>query len=187
MATITLDGQTVEVQDKATAQLIQNAVDAASGNMEKMQEQAKAAEDKAADLRKQLDEMKAQKDAQGEELEKAKEATTDAAISERLKTVSEARDQAAKIAGEGFTCDSLNVLEIKRQALASARPTLDWADKSEHYVQAAWDMQVEQAVKDPGKVSMDRLADDLKKRYTNDAGQMTGTTAYNSFLSGGKH
>lgn len=185
MSTITLDGQTVEVQDKATAQLIQRAFDAEAKSYSEMEKKAKDMESEAEKLRKEMDEMKAEKDAQAEELEKSKESTSDAAISERLKSVSEVRDQAKKVAGSDFTNDSLDLLTIKRSALAKARPTIDWDKQSEHYVQAAWDMQIEQTEKNPGKQSMDAVSDDLKNRYTNDAGQMTGDSEYQKFLSGG--
>lgn len=187
MATVTLDGQTVEVEDKSTAQLIQRAFDEQGKSVKEMEAKAKEMEDEAAGIRKELEEAKASSDAKDEELEKAKKESSDSAIAERIKGISEVKDAALKVAGPKFSCDSLDPLAIKREALKVSRPTVDWAEKSEHYVQAAWDMAVESADSDPVKASHDRLGDDLKKHYIGDNGTMKGTEAYSQFLSGGKH
>ena len=187
MSTITLDGKTVEVADNATAQLIQSAFDAKDMSYKEMEDKAKQMEDEAAKLRKQMEEMEASKDAAIEERDQAKKAASDEAIQERIKAVSDAKQTAAKVAGSDFTCDSVDPLTIKRNALAKARPAMDWADKSEAYVQAAWDHAVEQIDNDPAAASHKRFADDLAKHYQADDGRMAGTAAYEQFLSGGKH
>lgn len=185
MATVTLDGQTVEVEDKSTAQLIQRAFDEGQKSYKDMEAKAKEMEDEAAGLRKEMEKMKAESDSKDEEMEKLKKESSDAAIGERIKAISEVKDAALKVAGPKFSCDSLDILTIKREALAKARPTVDWAQKSEHYVSAAWDMAVEAADSDPAAVSHARFADDLKKHYTGDNGQPVGDAAYQKFLSGG--
>ncbi|MGL5529018.1 MAG: hypothetical protein ACRDCI_11735, partial [Plesiomonas shigelloides] len=62
---------------------------------------------------------------------------------------------ATRISGE--TCDSVDILTIQRAALAKVRPTVDWAAKSEAYVQAAFDMAAEKE-------------DDEDEKDTKDAG-----------------
>lgn len=189
MSTITLDGKTVKVGDDATAQLIQQSLDASSEKMKEMEDKYQKAMDQAEEIKKQMDEMKAAKDSQEEELEKAKEASSDAAISERLKAVSEVKDQAAKIAGDTFSCDSIDPLTVKREAMKAVRPTIDWDSQSEHYVAAAWDMETtkpeSEATKDRAAASMAKVSKDLESLYTNDQGQLIGQTEYQKFLSGG--
>lgn len=189
MSTITMDGKTVKVGDDATAQLIQHSLDSSAEKMQDMEAKIKEASDNLENLQKEKDELKAAKDSQEEELEKAKEASSDAAISERIKAVSEVKDQAAKIAGEKFACDSIDALTIKREAMKTVRPTIDWDAQSEHYVAAAWDMEStkpeHQASKDRAAASMARVSADLEKLYTGDNGQMIGATEYNKFLTGG--
>ena len=187
MSIVTLDGgKTVEVQDNATAQLIQSTLDANKKSYEDMEKKAKEMEDEAQRLRDEMEKMKAEKDSMSEELEKKKKEASDEALSERLQTVVQVKDDAAKIAGSDFTSDSVDPMQIKRDALAKARPTVDWSDKSDAYVTAAWDMAKEQAENDPGKASHDRMAEDLKKLYQTDTGQMLGSAEYQKFLNGGK-
>jgi len=184
MATVTVDGRTVEVADNATAQLIQSAFDASNQSYKDMEKKAKEMEDEAARLREEMDKMQAEKDSANEELEKAKQAASDEAIAERIKSVQQTRDTAAKIVGGEFTSDSVDPMQIKREALGKTRPTIDWSDKSDAYVTAAWDMAVEQAQQEPAKPSHDRLANDLRNLHTGDTEVADGTKAYSKFLSG---
>jgi len=187
MITITLDGQSVEVGDSATAQLIQRSFDATNKSKEDMEAKAKEYEDEAANLRKQMEEMKAEKDSMSEELEKAKQAASDEAIAERISAVQGVRDAAVKMAGEDFTCDSVDPMQIKREALTKVRDSIDWTDKSDAYVQAAWDIEQakteDERRADKGQRSHDQLAGDLQHLHTSD-GQPVGTAAYGDFLRG---
>lgn len=180
---VTLDsGNSVEVADKATAQLIQSTIDG-------LRKQVQDADEKAASAEKAKDEAEAKKEKMDEEMEEMKKKTSDSAISERLTALAATRDAARKVAGEDFTCDSLDVLTIQRQALSSARPAVSWADKSDAYVAAAWDQEMEKSEEEREKEkagkTTDALGDDLKKLYTGDNGLMTGDAAYAEFLQGG--
>lgn len=187
MSTITLDGQTVEVQDQATAQLIQRSFDAvtkAKDDAEEEAAEAKKAKEKAAE---EKEEAEAAKDSAIEERDKAKQAASDEAIAARLTEVTQVRDAARKIAGDEFTCDSVVPLEIKRAALAKVRDSIDWSDKGEHYVQAAWDIETakteDERTAERTRASHDALAGDLKHLHTSD-GRPAGTVAYQDYLSG---
>lgn len=182
-AKVTLDGQTIEVQDEPTAQLLQRTFDMSKKEMEDMEKKAKEHEDEAKNLREQLEQEKAAKDKAIEERDEAKKAASDEAIAERIKAVSDIRDKAQKIAGEKFTSDSMDVPTIQREALKVSRPTVDWNDQSDAYVQAAWDLEVENLNADPAKRSHDRLADDIKHLY-DENGLPAGSKAYNDWLSG---
>ena len=46
---------------------------------------------------------------------------------------------ARKVAGDAFTTDADDIVQIMRDALTVKRPTIQWSDKSPAYVQAAWD------------------------------------------------
>lgn len=126
MIKIMFDGKPLEVADEASAKLVTDA-------FEQLTKRVIDAEAKA-------DKAEAEKDAKMEELEEEKAKTNDAAITARVETVMTALDQARAVAGDKFTCDSLNVVEIQRAALLAKRPTVDWAAKSESYIEAAFDM-----------------------------------------------
>lgn len=128
MKHITLDsGSSVEIADDATAVLV-------GDSFKRLNDRAEAAERK-------LEQVQAVADARAEELAATKQLTSDAAIAERVKAIAAVQAVATRISGE--TCDSVDILTIQRAALAKVRPTVDWATKSEAYVQAAFDMAAE--------------------------------------------
>lgn len=132
MHRINLDsGRSVEVSDEATALLVSDSLE----RLTKQVTDAEAARDAA----------QATADAHAEEIAALKKtiADADAALGERLAAVVRVQADAARIAGEGFTCDSVDITEIQRAALSKLRPAVEWADKSATYVQAAFDMAKE--------------------------------------------
>lgn len=171
MNIVTLDtGKTVEVADKATAQLIQNTIDS-------LRKQVKDAEEKKEEAEKAKDEAEAKAEKKDEELEEEKKKSSDAAIAERVQSVIDTMDKARKIAGDEFACESMDVNTIRREAMAKARPTVDWKSKSDHYVQAAWDMEVEKKMEEDEEEEEERkkandshkkVGKDLKGAKTND-------------------
>lgn len=111
---------------------------------EKVQTQLNDAETKLSELEKQ----KAQSDAEVESLKaQLKDAEskilTPEQMSERLKAISDVKDQAKIVAGDKFVCDSMDEVEIKRAALSDALPTKDFKDASTEYLNAFFDAQVE--------------------------------------------
>jgi uncharacterized protein len=127
---ITTDsGRSVDVADPANAQVVADSFD-------RLLKRATDAESKA-------DKAQATADKAAEDLAEARKASSDVAIGERVKAISTAQVLARKVAGDGFTCDSLDVIEIKRAALAVALPKRDWSDKSAGYVEAAFDAESE--------------------------------------------
>lgn len=130
MTKVTLDsGRAVEIQDESTAALVSDCI-------ERLNKQV-------TDAQAELDRRQATIDGQTEQITKLQAATADDQITARLKAVTDARARAEKIA-PGVTFDSIDPVEIQRQALAKARPATDWAAKSEAYVQAAFDMAFDQ-------------------------------------------
>ncbi|KDC23987.1 PF09979 family protein [Bordetella bronchiseptica F4563] len=130
MSKITLDsGRSVEVQDEATAALVSDYID-------RLKKQITEAATEA-------DRRQATIDGQAEQITELKAATADDQITARLKAVTDARATAEKIA-PGVVLDSIDPVEIQRSALGKARPSVDWAGKSEAYVQAAFDMAADQ-------------------------------------------
>lgn len=177
---VTLDsGAKVEVADEASAILIQSTIDGLRKRV------ADAEEEKTkAELAK--DEAEAKADALDEENEELKKQASEDSISKRLADVLAITDAARKLAGAEFTCDSVNPLEIKRAALAARLPKRAWADKSEAYVSAAWDSEMEKKEaededeedeKSKTTDSHRQLGDDLSKVKTGDA-QTTLDAAY---------
>jgi uncharacterized protein len=127
---ITTDsGRSVDVADPANAQVVADSFD-------RLLKRATDAESKA-------DKAQAAADSATEKLADAVKASSDEAIQARVTAISSTHALARKIAGDGFTCDSLDVIEIKRAALAVALPKRDWSDKSAGYVEAAFDAESE--------------------------------------------
>lgn len=181
-ATVTLDsGNVVEVEDKSTATLIQTTIDG-------LRKKVKDAEEETAKANEKLEEEKAKKEKTDEELEKEKEKSSDAAVAAKVKEVKDTMEQARNIVGEEFTCDSVNVTDIRKAALKKVRDKVDWDNQSEHYVKAAWDMEVEksgeQRQKDRAHDTHRSLGEDLEKRYTAKDGTPVGTSEYVKFLHG---
>lgn len=134
---VTLDsGRAIDVADPNNAQVVADAFDRLSKTVNDSALALKTATTEKEQLQATFDALK-------EEHEKLKKNTTDEAISGRVKLIAQAKVDAARIAGETFTCDSVDVTEIQRAALAVKRPTVDWKDKSGVYVQAAFDAALE--------------------------------------------
>lgn len=136
MATVVLDsatGRSVEVADAATAALVEDTIT-------RLSKRANDAEADKADAEKAKEKMEAEKDAANEKAEKAEKKSTDEAIAERIEAITTVNKDAAIVAGAEFTCDSLEPLTIKRAALKVARDGIDWDEKSDAYVEAAFDM-----------------------------------------------
>lgn len=125
---ITTDsGRSVDVADPANAQVVADSFD-------RLLKRATDAETKA-------DKAQATADKATEDLADARKASSDEAINARVVLIGNTQALARKVAGDGFTCDSLDVIEIKRAALAVALPKRDWSDKSAGYVEAAFDAE----------------------------------------------
>lgn len=166
MSKITLDsGRSVEIQDEASAALVSDYID-------RLQKQI-------TDSTAELDKRQATIDGQAEQIAKLQAATADDQITARLKAVTDARARAEKIA-PGVTFDSIDPAEIQRQALAKARPSTDWAAKSEAYVQAAFDMAFDQVETTDAHADQKRkLAEDGAKVVTDKA----KAPAYDSYTA----
>lgn len=151
MKKVVLDsGRSVELEDGATATLIQDSFDRLTKQ--------------AADSAKELETVKATSDAQAEKIEKLeaglKQATDSGTLKDKLAELAKVNDSALNIAGKEFTCDSVDVMEIKRSALSQIRDSIDWAKKSDEYVSAAFDFaDAEMSKKD----DEDEDEDDKKK------------------------
>lgn len=127
---ITTDsGRSVDVADPANAQVVADSFD-------RLLKRATDAESKA-------DKAQATADKAAEDLAEARKASSDEAINARVVLIGSTQAQARKIAGDSFTCDSLDVIEIKRAALAVKRPKMVWGDKSAGYVEYAFDAESE--------------------------------------------
>ncbi|MDO9345044.1 MAG: DUF2213 domain-containing protein [Pseudomonas sp.] len=125
---ITTDsGRSVDVADPANAQVVADSFD-------RLLKRATDAETKA-------DKAQAAADSATEKLGEAVKASSDEAIKARVTAITSTQAAARKVAGDNFTCDSLDVIEIKRAALAVALPKRDWSDKSAGYVECAFDAE----------------------------------------------
>ncbi|WP_448120495.1 DUF2213 domain-containing protein [Pseudomonas veronii] len=149
---ITTDsGRSVDVADPANAQVVADSFD-------RLLKRATDAESKA-------DKAQATADKAAEDLVEARKASSDVAIGERVKAIGMTQALARKVAGDDFTCDSLDVIEIKRAALAVKRPKMAWGDKSAGYVECAFDAEAE---KEPDEDDMDEEGKKKPKAATSD-------------------
>ena len=151
MFKVTLDsGRSVDVPDAATATLVNDTI-------ERLKKRATDAEQATVDVHEELEKVQAKKDATEEELEEEKKKSSDSAIAKRVEAIAATNDSARKIAGDEFTCDSMSHVDIQRAALDKVRPTVDWADKSDIYVQTSFDAALEHLDAEPTKTK-DQLA-----------------------------
>ena len=134
MIIVNLDSGPVEVADQATATLINN--------------DRKALLKRATDAESEKEKAEAKADAKEEALEEEKKKSSDSAIAKRVGSLMSTRDGAIKIAGEKFSCDSTDLPTIQRAALTVSRDSVDWNKKSDTYVQAAFDMEMEKEEED---------------------------------------
>lgn len=145
---ITTDsGRSVDVADPNNAQVVADAFD----------RMAKALALATADAEKH----KAFADAAKEELADAVQKTSDEAIKARVAVLTKTHTAARRVAGEKFSCDSADPVEVMRSAMAVARPKIDWGDKSPVYVQACFDMASEED---------EDMSEEEKKKPSNDSG-----------------
>ncbi|EHD21788.1 MULTISPECIES: DUF2213 domain-containing protein [Brenneria] len=148
MPKVTLDsGVKVEVADENAHTLIQSTIDSLRQRVKDAEEEKEKAEAAKDQTEEELEKEKAKADAKDEEIEKLKEKTSEDSISKLIAEVVSVRDSAAKIAGEKFSCDSLDPLKIKRAALDSAgikcRKYESWDKAPEAYVTAYFDAEEE--------------------------------------------
>lgn len=155
---ITLDsGRVIDAADAANVQLVADAYD----RLQTRVNDAEAAKER----------LQAQFDAQAEELEEAKKSSSDAAIKARVEEISQVRAKAVKIAGDSFSCDSMNISDIMLAALKIKHPSRDFSDRNPLYIEGAFDAAAEKAdeedEEDKEKASKDaqytQLAKDASK------------------------
>lgn len=130
---VTDSGRSIDVADTANAQLVADAFD----RLQKRVKDAEAAKDSTQALY----------DSAQEQIATLTTKVSDEAIKARVKAIAQVTDSARLIAGDSFTCESVDTVEIMRAALAVKRPSVDWTDKSPAYVQAAFDMSSEEMKK----------------------------------------
>lgn len=148
---VTLDsGRTVEIADEAVATLVNDTID--------------RLQTESTDSKGLVEKLTASNDLLKEQLDSANKLSTPEAIAARVAAVSKTLDMAVKIAGKEFSCDSTDLVDIQRAALASKRPSLDWAKKSDIYVQAAFDQGFESAEEEETKDG-----DDEGEKNSNDS------------------
>lgn len=147
---ITTDsGRSVDVADPANAQVVADAFD-------RLLKRATTAEDSVQRIQAVADGAK-------EELAKAVLLSNDAAIAERVALIAKTGATARKIAGDSFKCESVDSTTIMRAALNSKFPTIDWAAKSDVYVQARFDMADEEMPEETDEEKKARMEKEAKE------------------------
>lgn len=142
-------GRQVEVADEATALKVQNEVD--------------ALKKRVSDADDEVEKLQAEKDSLEEQLEESKKKSSDKYFRDQMAEIISVRDQAKKIAGKEFSCDSLDLIEIKRAALSMVRDSVDWPKKKAAYVEAAFDMEMENKESEDEEEMEDEEMEEKKK------------------------
>lgn len=147
---ITTDsGRSVDVADPANAQVVADAFD-------RLLKRATTAEDSVQRIQAVADGAK-------EDLAKAVLLSSDSAISDRVAQIAKTGATARKIAGDSFKCESVDSTTIMRAALNSKFPTIDWAAKSDVYVQARFDMADEEMPEETEEEKKARMEKEAKE------------------------
>jgi hypothetical protein len=123
----------------------------------------KRLEQRVSDAEAAKETVQAQLDAALEQVADLTTKCSDEALKARVEAIARVTTSARKVAGNEFTCDSMDPVAIKRAALAVKRPSVDWAEKSTAYVEAAFDMAVEEPVKPVVDSQLEQLAKDGAK------------------------
>jgi hypothetical protein len=123
----------------------------------------KRLEQRVSDAEAAKETVQAQLDAALEQVADLTTKCSDEALKARVEAIARVTTSARKVAGDEFTCDSMDPVAIKRAALAVKRPSVDWAEKSTAYVEAAFDMAVEEPVKPVVDSQLEQLAKDGAK------------------------
>lgn len=174
---ITLDsGRAIDVADAANAQLVADAYDRLLKRVNDAETTAKAS----------LDAAQAKIDDLTGKLEKATLAASDEAIKARVEKIAQAQAKAREVAGDKFSCDSVDPVEIMRAALTSRYPSRSFADKSAEYIHAAFDMASEEDEKDSKDAQYQQLSQDAAKVpvKTGDAYEAFKRKQANAYLGG---
>lgn len=176
----TLDGKRVSFADEASATLAQSVLDAA-------RERAEGAERKVADAQAERDRAMAAKDSAEEKLQALEAKASDAAIAERVDAVLKVSDSARKLVGDKFTSDSMDPAEIRRQAMATIKPSLDWASKSDDYVAARFDAAMEEKEEEAEKAKATgdshlRFGQAIADAKPDEQGQATLDASYQAYV-----
>lgn len=170
MHQITTDtGRVLEVADAAVADAF-----------DRLQKRVNDAEATAKSVQASLDASQAKVDDLTAKLETAVKASSDEAIKQRVEEIAQVQTKARKVAGDQFSCDSVNATDIMRAALTTRYPSRSFADKSADYVQAAFDMASEEDEED----KKDKPAKDAQyAQLAQDAAKapVAPTAAYDAF------
>jgi len=134
---VTDTGRVLEVADAAVADAF-----------DRLNKRVSDAEATATKAQATNDGLQAKVDDLTGKLEQAVIASSDEAIKQRVEQIAQVQSKARKVAGDTFSCDSVNATDIMRAALALRHPKRDFADKSADYVQAAFDMAADEDEED---------------------------------------
>ncbi|MEN4050157.1 DUF2213 domain-containing protein [Serratia marcescens] len=166
MARITLDsGRSIEVADESTATLIQTTIDT-------LVKRCKDSEEDNKKIQEDNDRLEAEKEQKDEEIEELKEKTSDSAIQRRVDQVVDALGGARKVAGKDFTCDSMDPMTIKRQALDAAgikcKKYATWDKAPDAYVSAWFDAEEERKDQEDEEPDDDQNTNDSHRQFAKD-------------------
>lgn len=141
MGTIRIDGVDCKVEDSSARQLIEQAIVKRDSELEAVKKQVSETQAK----------LDAAEEAKAKAEKEAKEAADPTRLDERLAERDRIRQGARAILGDDVKLDGKGELDIVKEALGKAVPSLKLDDKDETYLRARFDAAVEVAQADKGK------------------------------------
>ncbi len=171
---ITINGIDYDVEDTALAQAIQNQQSAYDADQEKMKKKMEDLEEENMELKKKADKAEAAKDA-AEKLV-LDDDSINKLVSDRASLLAQAKDILGDKMPECNDCPK----EIKAAVVDSVLDLGDLSGKSADYIDAAYDMAIEQHKK--AKDSIQKLGNDFKEKQTGKDGPKSREEARSNYM-----
>jgi len=172
MIIVTLDGIQYKVEDTQLAQAIQNMQSLHDAEKEELKEKLTKEEEEKLKLKKEKDKAEAEKDAL--EKEKMSDSDLSALISERAELLVQAKTILGDKMPDCVDCPK----EIKTLVIDHILPDMKLDDKSDDYIDAAYDMAIKKADKADG--SLKKLEGDFIK--DKDGNKVTRDSAREKYM-----
>lgn len=156
---ITIDSQTYEVKDAELGRAFKDAMSKWKNKEEKMKNDMEEQEEEIKKVKKENETMKAQNDAL--KSQKMDDSAINELVSERAALLSKARTILGDSLPQCVDCPK----EIKAAVIDHILPDMDLTDKSDDYVDAAYDMAISKY--ENAKKSLGNLSHDFKQNSQN--------------------
>jgi len=172
---VTIDGIKYDVKDEQLAQAIMNRQSAHDEEVKELEKKVKETDEEKEEAMKEKEKAKATADSL--KSSKLSDEKINELVSKRAELITEAKMILGDKMPDCVNCDK----EIKTLVVEHVTPDMDLKDKSDAYLDAAYDMAIKQSKK--AKESVDNLNKDLKNVLKDkDGNEITRDSARNEYL-----